>query len=304
MRVLGCLAFALFLNVVTATTVHAAPPPQAISRCGQTILDGDSYLTRDLTCSTGFVIAPGSGDPDPVGRTVSIDLRGHRLQGQGTGTAFDVDTFPGFSSISVRNGRIDHWERGIAVTGSAAISKVRLGNTERALDCDGGSCTVTDSVLRNNRFGIGVFEGNIEMTRSTLSGSEVGATIFGALDSGRFNYSAFTRNKIAVQYLSGPELSVTAHRNVFTGNGTGILGVALPPDSDYRVVKITENVFLANGDGVRIVVGGLGGSALVAGNLAVGNTRYGIYAPGATDGGDNRAARNGQPCVGVVCVRP
>ena len=204
----------------------------------------------------------------------------------------------------MRNGRIDNWENGIDVDGSAAITKVRLANTERAMDCDGGSCVVTDSVLRNNRFGIGVFEGNIEMTRSTLSGSEVGATIFGALDSGRFNYSAFTRNQVAVQYLSGPEVSVTAHRNVFTGNGTGILGEPLPPDNDYRVVKITENAFLANRDGVHIVVGSGGGSALVAGNLAVGNKGYGIYALGATDGGGNRAARNGQPCVGVVCTRP
>jgi len=303
-RVLGCLAVSALLTAATAMTAHAEPTTQAITRCGQTIPNGESYLTRDLTCSTGFVIAPGSGDPDPVGRTVSIDLRGHRLQGHGRGTAFDVDTFPGFSNIKVRNGRINNWERGIAVTGSAAITKVRLTNTKRAMDCDGGSCVVTDSVLRNNRFGIGVFEGNIEMTRSTLSGSEIGATIFGALDSGRFSYSAFTRNKVAVQYLNGPEVSVTAHRNVFTGNGTGILGEALPPDSDYRVVKITENAFLANGDGVHIVVGGLGGSALVAGNLAVGNKGYGIYAPGATDGGDNRAARNGQPCVGVICTRP
>ena len=128
--------------------------------------------------------------------------------------------------------------------------------------------------------------------------------IFGALDSGRFSYNAFLDNTVAVQYSSGPEVSVTAHRNVFTGNGTGILGEALPEDSDYRVVRITENVFLANRDGVHIVAGGLGGSALVAGNLAIGNQRYGIYALGATDGGDNRAARNGRPCVGVRCTRP
>ena len=39
-------------------------------------------------------------------------------------------------------------------------------------------------------------------------------------------------------------------------------------------------------------------------NTAIFNRGYGIYAPGATDGGGNRAFGNGkQPqCTGVVCA--
>ena len=53
-----------------------------------------------------------------------------------------------------------------------------------------------------------------------------------------------------------------------------------------------------------MTVRGPEGSANIARNLALKNKRYGIYVPGATDGGGNKAAGNGKPCVGVTCSKP
>jgi hypothetical protein len=68
---------------------------------------------------------------------------------------------------------------------------------------------------------------------------------------------------------------------------------------------LVDNAALGNdGDGIRV---GEGQTAnLLRGNRADHNTRLGIdAAPGTTDGGGNRAARNGdsRQCVGVACGR-
>ena len=54
------------------------------------------------------------------------------------------------------------------------------------------------------------------------------------------------------------------------------------------------------GDGLRVLPPG---KPTVANNLAQGNTGWGIFAPGVTDGGGNVARDNGAgDCEGVVCT--
>jgi hypothetical protein len=96
----------------------------------------------------------------------------------------------------------------------------------------------------------------------------------------------------------------SARHNSFSRNGVAVLGQDAGPDNDYQSTSIAANVFIRNQDGIYLTVGGPEGSANIARNLAIRNTRYGIYAPGATDGGGNKAVRNGKPCVGVECARP
>ena len=293
------------LAVITAISppAQAAPPGQAITHCGQTIPNGASYLTRNLNCSTGFRILPGSGDSpeDPVGRNVTIDLRGHRLKGSGTGTAFDAYTYPGFSNLEVRNGRIEDWARGILVYGFASVTEVKLLNNGTALACEG--CRATNSLIKNNDIGISVYEDTVQVTKTAIIGNRIGSETYGQLSGGTYTDSIFTDNQIALRY-GGLMSSVTARKNVFTRNGVGIRGEDAGEDNDYQQTRITANAFIRNGDGIYLTVRGPEGSAYIARNIALKNKRYGIYAPGATDGAENKAVGNGQPCVGVACSKP
>lgn len=63
---------------------------------------------------------------------------------------------------------------------------------------------------------------------------------------------------------------------------------------------VSDNHFLRNrGDGFRVTVSS---TLTLSGNVAIGNTGWGIHAPGVIDGGGNVARRNGAGnCVGVLC---
>ncbi|MBZ4420110.1 right-handed parallel beta-helix repeat-containing protein [Myxococcus sp. RHSTA-1-4] len=96
--------------------------------------------------------------------------------------------------------------------------------------------------------------------------------------------------------------------NTWWENGSG-LTVAEPPELLQPSVTgtVSGNRFLRNrGDGLRVT---FPGTLTVSGNVAIGNTGWGIHAPGVIDGGGNVARGNGAgDCFGVVCastgVRP
>lgn len=280
---------------------HAAPGGQVLTRCGQEITTASSevYLDRDLNCAAGFPILPGTGtDDDPAGRTVNIDLRGHRLRGAGTGTAISAVDY--FNTVNVRNGRIENWSIGINVTGSASVTNVQLSNnTGHALGCGDGGCTATNSVIKNNAIGVWAYDSTVRITNTAITGNQVGIEVQGEFSEGYYSGSTFTSNEVAVRH-NGFSHVLDARNNVFTRNGVGIIKM-----DGYGRATIARNAFTANGDGIYLtMLGPDAASATVARNTALRNKRYGIYAPGATDGGGNRAARNGQPCVGVVCSSP
>lgn len=66
------------------------------------------------------------------------------------------------------------------------------------------------------------------------------------------------------------------------------------------MVSFDRDVLPRNGDAILSETAGT-----LRGNVAIGNTDYGIYAPRATDLGGNIAFRNDvEPqCTGVVCAR-
>ena len=72
-------------------------------------------------------------------------------------------------------------------------------------------------------------------------------------------------------------------------------------EADFDVTLI-GNTFTRNRDGIFLHGGDERiGTHNVGDNNAYRNSRYGIWAPWATDLGGNRARQNGRPCVGVVC---
>ena len=76
-------------------------------------------------------------------------------------------------------------------------------------------------------------------------------------------------------------------------------GFTTSEEAESFVAVLKRNRFLRNRDGIYVTDGGVSLGA----NRAIANKRYGIYAPGAIDLGNNRARRNGHSpqCVGVVC---
>lgn len=98
--------------------------------------------------------------------------------------------------------------------------------------------------------------------------------------------------------------SADVQGSTWWGNGSGLMLEALP---DYGPLELTGSVrgnrFVRNrGDGLRVVAPN---SLTVSRNAALENTGWGLYAPGAIDGGGNIARGNGAgDCAGLVCGTP
>jgi hypothetical protein len=129
----------------------------------------------------------------------------------------------------------------------------------------GVSCTYSDNSMWDNGEGIAVNGIGVEYV---ISGNLV------------------TSNGVAGIWVDGPVTSTVRGNNV-ARNG------APPPGGSPRDVfgAVVQ-------DGIHIGHGGF-----LQGNQARGNFAYGIFAPTATDGGNNIGSGNGNPaeCVGVVC---
>jgi hypothetical protein len=150
--VLACLAASAIVASATALPAPAATTPQRLSACGQTITGQSAYLDRDLTCAQGFVTPRATDDSTDL----SIDLRGHRLRGTGSGTGFSVgNNDPFFDSLEVRNGRVDHWGTGFfSAYASITITNVTIDHNDVGLYCGGSTCTISRSRLHDNKTGV------------------------------------------------------------------------------------------------------------------------------------------------------
>jgi len=97
------LMAALLFGAV-ATTGSAFPAPAKSLHCGDTITT-DTVLTKNLVCAGTALNLSTTGD-----HMVTIDLNGHRLKGNGTGTGISVtwnyQAYPQLGSLTVTNGTI------------------------------------------------------------------------------------------------------------------------------------------------------------------------------------------------------
>ncbi|WP_341870902.1 right-handed parallel beta-helix repeat-containing protein [Corallococcus llansteffanensis] len=90
--------------------------------------------------------------------------------------------------------------------------------------------------------------------------------------------------------------------NTFYDNAGGLILSDRPGVVTVPLTGIVRgNQFLSNdGDGLRVLAPS---TPTVIGNVALGNTGFGIYAPTAFDGGGNVARDNGAgDCVGIFCT--
>jgi hypothetical protein len=296
----AALVTALLGTFALASPAAAAPPTgQRITHCGQELTNGAAYLGHDLTCATGFSII----STDDVAASVSLDLRGHRLQGKGSGIGFDVEgDVATYAGLSVVNGRVDHWGTAFqGFFGGISLTNVRVDHNKLALGCGKAACSITDSVLSQNTVGTTGGDASIEAAHTQFTDNQTGMVVAGG---GTFTStvtdSVFRANRLGVR-LSDHGFG-DFRRNLFVSNRVGVVGAAADGGAADFDVTLIDNTFTRNRDGIFLHGGDERiGTHNVGDNVAYENSRYGIWAPWATDLGGNRAWHNGRLCVGVVC---
>lgn len=163
---------------------------------------------------------------------------------------------------------------------------------------DGGSITVTRSAFRDGASGLDAGACGLTVSHSDFSHLAVALRAdknsgLGSVGTHQLVNNTFRRNGVALE-LNHQAL---VRSNYFSRNGVGVHSeTAELGDVAVEDIVLDRNVFVRNGDGV--VVDSL---THVGGNLAVWNTRYGLYVPRAVDRGRNVARHNGVDCVGVAC---
>jgi len=303
--VLAAVTAGLAFVATTPGPAEAAQPAQAITRCGQAIAASYAYLTKDLTCTQGFRIS-GRQAPEAPPVIVTIDLRGHRFSGQGVGRGVDFSSNRFFVGdvYTLKNGRISNWDNGAVAGGypTITVSKVVFENNEIGFWCE-AECTIRDTVFRRN--GVGLLDTyNANVVRTAFAQNRIGvdAAYYDVVSGTNIEYASFDSNEIGV--IARAILhSASVRKSLFTRNKVGLTSGS---DVDSPTIAAMDNVFTKNYDGIYIKpdVEYDARNVQLRRNIALRNSRYGIYAPGATDLGGNRGAGNGQACVGVTCTRP
>jgi parallel beta-helix repeat protein len=280
--------------------------------CGST-LTADTTLTANLRCSGDGLVVTGAG--------VTLDLAGHSLSGDGTGSGITIAG----AHVTVTNGVVAHFRQGVDV--------------ERG----GDQATLTRLTARKNGTGLavglftsaGATQGLVsdsELTNSDLDGVFPNGTFWTIEDTtiahngrnGVFGYpDAFGQTIVGsrINDNAGDGISLTNQNdnskiagNVASQNGRD--GI----DVDTSTAQVTGNTTRANG-GTGIWVNEEAGLAfgpfyLIAANTSTANLGFGIRScifvdplhrceAGMVDGGGNVARANQltPECVNVVCAR-
>ncbi|CAM4514316.1 right-handed parallel beta-helix repeat-containing protein [Corallococcus exiguus] len=216
-------------------------------------------------------------------------------------------------------------------TGTFDVRSSHFENNLLVIFLDSHSADVLDSTFTANGLGVYCFAGGARIRSSTFARNEAVATtapiiggreICGALrfedsliaDNASFapatapvwNLIQFDMiNNLAVGNDNG--LAVTARTVYVQGNtfwdnaGSGLTLGNSPIQSLPLIGIVRANQFLRNdGDGLRVLPLS---TPTVIGNVALGNTGWGIHAPTAFDGGGNVARDNGAGnCEGILCA--
>jgi hypothetical protein len=135
-----------------APQAHASVPGPAAGilflDCGEVVGNEpeelvDFTLGNNLICTSGdalTIIAPSNG--------ITIDLGGHRLQGDG-GSGEDGVVFNGTSGVTVRNGVLTGFDRGVVMNGTGDIVEdlTLVDNNGDSVQVVGSNNVVRDSQI-------------------------------------------------------------------------------------------------------------------------------------------------------------
>ena len=266
------------LGVVVALVAPMAPATAAArAHCGMTV-------RSDITLHRNLRNCPGDGLVVRA-HNITVNLNGHSIDGRGKRASAGVRV-TGYNGVVVKRGVILQFGRGVwlvrADNGRILRNSIRSSFDEGIFTNESSSGTL----IRGNRI--------------SGSGTRSGATWADGIDAR--GDGVRIRANIA-NYSRDDGIDANGNRVVVAGNrvnGNGEDGI----DVDGHGILIHANTATRNGDD-GIGIGSGGDRVLISSNAANVNRDLGIQPrPGtATDGGRNRAARNGdsRQCVGVRC---
>lgn len=244
----------LGLGLIFLSTAARAAGSTAIAACGTISAPGNYVVTNNLTASGNCLTLTVSN--------VAIDLKGHKIQGDGTGGGI-TDGGNSIAYIIVANGKITNFATGIDLTTdtdqtSDLLLNVNVsGNTADGINI-GGRDNNLSNVTASNNGGNGVVLGNCcdSLSNITTNGNGSDGVHFQAED-----------------YL----LNVTSNGN----NGDGVSG---GHDSSMTNSVTNKN----GGNGVEF-----GGTSLVVSSVANANQVDGFHLLGSFNQvTDSKAGKN------------
>jgi parallel beta-helix repeat protein len=265
------------LALVATPTVAQAKPSAAIA-CGA-VLTSSIVLTRDLTNCPGDGLVVGADG-------ITVDLGGHAVSGDGAQGTSSIDAgvrVTGRHGVTVRNGKVSAFDRGVAVTDSDHVRVERITGSgmprSGILLVNSTYSVITGNSLSGNDGGVYLWTDSSHnlVTGNHAWGNEQGITVDGARD-----------NTVAANLVerNAGNIILIGDRNLITGNavknavGCGDecgYGISLESGSGNRIVSnlVSGNLL----DGIRIsnfFPDAAADGNLVRGNLVTGSTRDGI----------------------------
>jgi len=291
---LSRFAVATVGGVVVALTPWSSA--SAAVQCGA-VLTSNTTLTSNLTCDA-------SGDGLSIGADgVTLNLNGHTITGPGAyATPYAGVRAAGHTKVRITNGKITGFQSAVVLDEStlAVVSKLNAYGNDQGINLAGGGGHVVEkNVLHGNgrdAVTLGLSSHN-RVRGNAVVGNTFGISVTDGSTDNVVELNAVSRNGdfgIAI-FGEGAARNLVQANLVDQSTGQGIQVNADATDS--RVVK--NYVSRSGIDGIHVD----SVTTTISRNDARKNTALGINAPGAIDGGGNKAKGNGDPlqCVGVVC---
>ena len=258
-------------EVEPRTPIHSADFPVTISQ------GGSYYLAENINFATvdtnGITITASN---------VTIDLSGFTMQGPGSGTAGAAIATDSSAreNITIANGTITGWYRGINLSGKRSeIKNIKLssclnagiyvGDNSQIAGCSVNNCgqygirtgansSIKDSISANNTYSV--------MSMEIANGIETenACTISNCQVSDNGNYGIYAGNRCVIENC--------------TANSNGSAGISALANAVVRKCTSYNNQYYNgmfwSGDGIKVYSGGV-----VTNCTASGNKCNGIYAP-------------------------
>src|SRR5262245_56806729 len=168
--VLAMVAALVLVLVVVVAPEANGKGVTPITTCGQTVVT-NAVLTTDLSCSGDGVVVGAPG--------IKIDLNGHVLLGDSDSLGADdgVRVAP-FASVTVMNGVVRNFYRGVSAVDHVSVSKVVASGNYVGLDVVGDSASVSSSTFSGNFvYGIDII-GNNASIKSVITDGDGTAGVF------------------------------------------------------------------------------------------------------------------------------
>jgi hypothetical protein len=315
------------IGVLAALALAGGQAHAAVS-CGK-VVEQDLKLKKDLKNCPGDGLVAGAAD-------IKINLNGHKVDGQGTGTGIEVS---GYTHVVVKGGgggKVKQFEHAVALLNgnSSRVKGLTIKDTTNEAivvnSCDDAHVR-RNTISGSAAYSVSVAHAeDIEIQENdiTVPAPDLVTTAAFAINAGDTVNVLVEDNVVHGGHEAtwGILVNGTAQATTIQGNkfrGFTQYGIGVYDNADDSVVK-DNDVARNAGDGIFVqstvgtgtaVIGNRshdnGGDGIdidasaveVGGNEANNNTGFGIVAvPGVTDLGGNEASGNGAgQCSGVAC---